>query len=74
MADEILRRPSAEALAATRHEIDHLAPGELASRWLDVDAVVEQYCRSRDRVVPTDLDEIIDLHQRALLQWADQLA
>jgi hypothetical protein len=28
----------------------------------------------RDRAVPADLDEIIDLHQRALLEWADRLA
>jgi Fe-S-cluster containining protein len=72
-----LNREAAEEavdLAAPRHEIDHLSPGELASRWLDVDAVVAEYCRSHDRAVPTDVDEIIDLHQRALEEWANALA
>jgi Fe-S-cluster containining protein len=60
-------------LAKPRTEIDHLSPGELASRWLDVDAVVAEYCRSHGRAVPTAIDETIDLHQRALLEWANGL-
>jgi uncharacterized protein len=61
-------------LATPRDTIDRLSPGEVASRWLDVDVVVDRYCRAHDCAVPTDIDEVIDLHQRALREWADQLA
>jgi Fe-S-cluster containining protein len=73
----VLQRESTDEpaidLAKPRSEIDHLTPGELASRWLDVDSVVTAYCRSHDRPVPTDIDGMIDLHQRALQEWAEGL-
>jgi len=45
---------------------DPAASASLLSHWLDVDAAVASYCRSRNRTAPKALEETISLHIRAL--------
>lgn len=60
-------------LLATRDEVDHLDPGALATPWLDVDAVVRDYCTKHGTAVPSAVDALIELHLAALGEWADEL-
>lgn len=56
-----------------RAELDEMDPGFVGSSWLDVDATVAAYCSARGLPVPTDVDQIIDLHIRAVGAWLDAL-
>jgi len=62
-------------VAETRSEVDHLAPGAVATPWLDVDAVVSAHCVKRGLAVPAPdaIDAIIERHLAALDAWADEL-
>ncbi len=48
---------------------DPSASADLLSNWLDVDAAVASYCRSKNRTEPQKLSETISLHIRALEEW-----
>lgn len=56
-----------------RAEIDEMHAGALATGWLDVDATVGTHCRERGLAVPTDLDELVELHIEALGAWLGEL-
>lgn len=76
LLEALERQREAEAaptpeLLATRDEIDHLDAGAVATPWLDVDAVVREYCKKHQRDVPTEIDALVDLHLAALDEWAD---
>jgi hypothetical protein len=59
--------------AERRAEIDELDAGTLATAWFDVDATVDDYCRTRGLAVPTGINDLIDLHLRAVSAWLDEL-
>lgn len=42
--------------------------------WFDVDAVVETYCSKENVPIPLDLDKQIELHIRAMEEWAQNLS
>ena len=48
---------------------DPSASAGLLSNWLDVDAAVASYCRSRNQTEPQKPSETISLHIRALEEW-----
>jgi hypothetical protein len=56
-----------------RAEIDELDAGTLATAWFDVDATVAAYCRERALAVPTAVDELVDLHLKAVGAWLDAI-
>jgi len=56
-----------------RGEIDELDPGILATAWFDIDATVGAYCRERVLPIPTDIEALVDLHQKAVGAWLDTL-
>jgi hypothetical protein len=41
----------------------------LLSSWLDIDASVASYCRTKKKTIPQDLDETVSLHIQALKEW-----
>jgi len=45
------------------------ASSSFLSLWLDIDASVAAYCKSKNKTVPQDLDELVSLHVRALNEW-----
>ena len=40
--------------------------------WFDVDTVVETYCSKHNVPIPSDLDKQIELHIRAMEEWAQK--
>lgn len=43
------------------------------AEWFDVDTVVENYCSKANIPVPTDLDAQVELHIRAMEEWAQSI-
>lgn len=43
------------------------------SPWQDIDASLAEYCAAREFAVPSEVDEVIALHLRALGEWLDTL-
>jgi hypothetical protein len=41
--------------------------------WFDVDTVVESYCFKENIPIPRDLDAQVELHIRAMEEWAAKL-
>lgn len=46
---------------------------EDAAGWMDADAVVARYCAIHGLELPTDVESQMDLHIRAMEEWADNL-
>jgi Fe-S-cluster containining protein len=53
--------------------VEVAAGGEPLTPWLDVDATVAAYCAARGLPVPTDVEETVTLHIRALEAWLEML-
>ena len=62
-----------ERRAERRAEVDEMDAGAVATSFFDVDATVADYCRAENLAVPTEIDELIDFHIRALTVWLDEL-
>ncbi len=62
-----------ERRAERRAEVNEMEAGEVATSFFDVDATVGDYCRARNLAVPTEIDELIDFHIRAVGAWLDDL-
>ena len=62
-----------ERRAERRSEVNEMEAGEVATSFFDVDATVGDYCRARNLAVPTEIDELIDFHIRAVGAWLDDL-
>jgi Fe-S-cluster containining protein len=43
------------------------------SSWQDIDASLAEYCAAKEIAVPTEIDEAIVLHLRAMEEWLDDL-
>jgi Fe-S-cluster containining protein len=43
------------------------------SSWQDIDASLAEYCAAKGIAVPTEIDESIALHLRAMEEWLDDL-
>jgi hypothetical protein len=43
------------------------------AEWFDVDTVVENYCSKENIPIPTDLDAQVELHIRAMEEWAQSI-
>ena len=43
------------------------------SSWQDIDASLAEYCSAHGSAVPTEIDETIALHLRAMEEWLDDL-
>jgi Fe-S-cluster containining protein len=43
------------------------------AEWFDVDTVLEHYCSKENVPIPTDLDAQIELHIRAMEEWAQSI-
>ena len=56
-----------------RAEVDEMDAGVLATTWFDVDATVGAYCREQGLAVPTEIDELVALHLRAVGAWLSTL-
>jgi hypothetical protein len=61
--------PAADAPAA---EAQALSDSPLSS-WQDIDASLDEYCAAKGIAVPTEIDEAIALHLRAMEEWLDDL-
>jgi hypothetical protein len=57
-----------------RAAISKMAAGSLGSPFLDVDATVDAYCAQHNSEKPTDVDRLVDLHIKAVLEWLQALA
>ena len=42
-------------------------------QWLDVDRAVEEYCADQRLAVPTEIDEVVELHIMAIDNWLNHL-
>ena len=45
----------------------------LPSRWLDIDAAVAEFCRTKRRYKPTSPDDVVSLHLEAIEEWLSSL-
>jgi hypothetical protein len=63
-----------ERRAERRAEVDEMDAGSLASAWMDVDAAVGAYCRSRSLPVPETVEGLVDRHIEAIEAWLTELA
>jgi hypothetical protein len=52
-----------------RAAISEMAAGSLGSAFLDVDATVDAYCAQHNSEKPPDVDKLIELHIKAILEW-----
>jgi len=43
------------------------------SSWQDVDASLAEYCAAKEIAMPTEIDDTIALHLRAMEEWLDDL-
>jgi len=50
-----------------------MAAGSLGSPFLDVDATVDAYCAQYNSEKPTDVDKLVELHIKAVLEWLQAL-
>ena len=66
-----------EASAAERPEDGPARPAlvdpEPLSSWQDIDASLAEYCAANGLAVPAGIEESIDLHLAAMLEWLDGL-
>lgn len=56
-----------------RAAISEMAAGSLGSAFLDVDATVDAYCAQHNFEKPTDVDKLVELHIKAVLEWLQTL-
>jgi hypothetical protein len=56
-----------------RAAISEMAAGSLGSAFLDIDATVDAYCAQHNCEKPTDVDKLVELHIRAVLEWLQTL-
>jgi hypothetical protein len=56
-----------------RAAISDMAAGSLGSAFLDVDATVDAYCAQHNSEKPTDVDKLVELHIKAVLEWLQTL-
>jgi len=56
-----------------RAAISEMAAGSLGSAFLDVDATVDAYCAQHKSEKPTDVDNLVELHIKAVLEWLQTL-
>lgn len=74
----VLYRRMEAALAQRSEAAGGLEPIEVRAdepltSWLDVDATVAAYCAARGLPIPTDVEETVTLHIRAVEAWLDGL-
>jgi uncharacterized protein len=70
---ERLEPAESERRAERRAEVNEMEAGSLATSFFDVDATVGDYCRARNLPVPTEIDELVDFHIRAVDAWLDDV-
>jgi Fe-S-cluster containining protein len=56
----------------TESAVTTCSASEIAA-WFDVDTVVENYCSNKNVPIPRDLDAQVELHIRAMEEWAATL-
>jgi hypothetical protein len=56
-----------------RAAISEMAAGSLGSAFLDIDATVDAYCAQHNCEKPTDVNKLVELHIRAVLEWLQTL-
>ena len=69
---ERLEPDESERRAERRAEVNEMEAGTVATSFFDVDATVGEYCRARNLPVPTEIDELVDFHIRAVNAWLDE--
>jgi hypothetical protein len=69
---ERLEPDESERRAERRAEVNEMQAGTVATSFFDVDATVGEYCRARNLPVPTEIDELVDFHIRAVNAWLDE--
>jgi uncharacterized protein len=69
---ERLEPDESERRAERRAEVNEMEAGTVATSFFDVDATVGEYCRARSLPVPTEIDELVDFHIRAVNAWLDE--
>ena len=70
---ERLEPAESERRAERRAEVNEMEAGSVATSFFDVDATVDDYCRARNLPVPTEIDELVDFHIRAVNAWLDDV-
>jgi hypothetical protein len=65
--------PAAEAGATEAPAVEPSANRSPLSSWQDIDASLAEYCAAKGIAVPTEIDEAITLHLRAMEAWLDDL-
>jgi hypothetical protein len=67
-AEKMEARPRGRIRDSGRH-----TSASLPSTWLDIDSAVSDYCKKRRLKKPSKLDELINLHIRAMEEWLGAL-
>jgi len=65
--------PPAEAGVTEAPAAEPSADRAPLSSWQDIDASLAEYCAAKGIAVPTEIDEAITLHLRAMEAWLDDL-
>ena len=70
---ERLEPDESKRRAERRAEVNEMEAGSVATSFFDVDATVADYCRARNVPIPTEIDELVDFHIRAVNAWLDEV-
>lgn len=65
--------PTPEAGVTETPAVDPSADRSALSSWQDIDSSLAEYCAAKGIAVPTEIDEAIALHLRAMEEWLDDL-
>jgi Fe-S-cluster containining protein len=70
---EILDAEEVEKRAEREGEVNGTDAGVAASPWIDIDRTVAEFCRSRGRAVPDDVETTVATHIEAIEEWLASL-
>lgn len=62
-----------EERAERRAAVDDTEVGVAASTWIDIDASVAAYCAAKGKMVPSDIETLVDLHIEAIDAWINTI-
>jgi uncharacterized protein len=60
-----------EKRSSRRKDVDETEAGIAASPWVDIDLVVNDYCKLKSKAIPTNIDDLVTLHIEAVENWIE---
>jgi uncharacterized protein len=58
-----------EKRASRRKDVKETEAGIAASPWVDIDLIVNDYCKLTSKSIPSNIDELVTLHIEAVESW-----